>query len=113
MCLKGFKLKPKTPQISEKCLEAKLRGCFSHVQQVNLKNNIMYTSPGYLSIDTKLFRKFHSILPRKRFAVKLKKKKLIGHSPPLVKVAICNQFAPVIGKKLVQMETKLDVTKMS
>ena len=52
MCLKGIKWKPKKPQTSKKCLEAKFCGCFSQVQQVNLKNKVMCTFPGYLSINT-------------------------------------------------------------
>ena len=72
-------------------MEVKFRGCFSQVQQVKLKNKIMCTSPGYLSIDTKKKNQkiSHAHNGDKKFAAKLKKKNsFIGHSPPWVKVAI-------------------------
>ena len=75
MSLKGFKLKPKTPQISKECFEAKFRGRFSRVQQVNLKKKMMCTSPGYLSIDTFFFRKLHRQITEEKIAVNLYKKK--------------------------------------
>ena len=71
MCLKDFKLQPKTPQISKKCLEAKFWGCFSQVQQVNIKNKKLCTSPGYLSIDAK--KNPQADCGENCFAVKLKK----------------------------------------
>ena len=71
MCLKGFKLKPKTPKISKTYLKAKFRGCFSQVQQLNLKSKTMCTSSGYLSIDTNKLENSPSRLRKKKIAVKL------------------------------------------
>ena len=50
-----LKLQPKIPQISRKCLEAKFRGRFCQVQQVNVKEKNDGQFPG---VFIKLYKKF-------------------------------------------------------
>ena len=54
-----LKFNQKTHEISEKYLEAKFRGCFSQVQQVNLKNKSYLHLPG---VFIKLHTKYAKIL---------------------------------------------------
>ena len=74
-----FKLEPKIPKISRKCLEAKFRGRFCQVQQVNVKDKNYWEFPG---VFIKLYKKFWAISTikglRKKSAVKPKNSNLIG-----------------------------------
>ena len=71
MCSEGFKMKLKTPPPKKKWKPSSL-AWFSQVQQVNLKNKFICTSPAYLSIDTTNLENSTSTLWRKKVAVKLK-----------------------------------------
>ena len=74
-----LKLQPKIPQISRKCLEAKFRGRFRQVQQVNFKEKNYGQFPQVL---IKLYKKFWAISTKndggKKSAVKRKNFNLIG-----------------------------------
>ena len=75
-----LKLQPKIPQISRKCLEAKFRGCFRQVQQVNVKEKNYGQFP---EVFIKFYKKFWAISTikwrRKKICRKTKQKKnLIG-----------------------------------
>ena len=63
-----LKLQPKIPQISRKCFEAKFRGCFCQVQQVNVKEKNYGQFPEVL---IKLYKKFWAIS-----TIKWKRKKI-------------------------------------
>ena len=69
-----LKLQPKIPQISRKCLEAKFRGRFSQVQQVNVKGKNYGQFP---EVFIKLYKKFWAISTikwrRKKICRKTKK----------------------------------------
>ena len=61
-----LKLQPKIPQISRKCLEAKFRGRFRQVQEVNVKEK-NYGPEVFI----KLYKKFWAI-----FTIKWRRKKI-------------------------------------
>ena len=65
---KELKLQPKIPQISRKCLEAKFRGRFRQVQQMNVKEKNYGQFPEVL---IKLYKKFWAIS-----TIKWKRKKI-------------------------------------
>ena len=74
-----LKLQPKIPQISRKCLEAKFRGRFRQVQQVNVKDKNYGQFPEVL---IKLYKEFWAISTikwrRKKIYRKTKKSNFIG-----------------------------------
>ena len=69
-----LKLQPKIPQISRKCLEAKFRGRFRQVQQVNIKEKNYGQFP---EVFIKVYKKFWAISTikwrRKKICRKTKK----------------------------------------
>ena len=66
MCLKGFKLKPKTPQCSKKWLEVKFCGCLWPSSTSEPHEQKYVHLPEYLSIGTDNLRKFHTHIKEKK-----------------------------------------------
>ena len=62
-----LKLQPKIPQISRKCLEAKFRGRFRQVQQVNVKEKNYGQFPGvFIKLYKKVLSNFHNKMAKKK-----------------------------------------------